>query len=202
MKPPSSRSIESKKILQQIEEMSAEILDAMKERACGVLVQKIGSDGQPVVYAVPPDAKAAAWLLERGLRVEQIEAEIRLSQGRAAVQERTLEVKLLEAQAHFLNQQAEVKAIEGALYPKQFVTEEDQREMLVKVITGICDTVTKMSVERWQEFSGSDGLEKFKNQFRHRAQAVLADVMGGTVPDDDMSEVEEEESDGGGEEEG
>lgn len=160
----------------------------------------LNKKGEAVTIDRPPDLNANIYIINRMLgvpAVEDNEVLHRLNTARADFMENQLTVGFIEAQVKEIMSRANLRAIEADMWPRQFVTEEQQQDQLQTVATALLTKLMSLTPEEYEEINAKHespgaALEALKGKIG----VDLADVMETVMGKEDGSEEDEEEDDG------
>jgi hypothetical protein len=178
------------------ERYAAKAPDAQKnifDLADGIWIEEEHEDGTRRVYKTAPNYFANQHIIERVMGRVSNEAETELSLARAALARQQMQANVFQAQAMFMMAQAKLKGIEIDLFPKQFVTEEEELERMQTLAGSVNRPLIMMTPDQAQEFGMSaENLEKLKVHLAKGQQDILDEVFGNVKPTEAIEEDEEE----------
>lgn len=172
------------------------LCEVEQETSAGETVQK--------VYKKPPDLKANIYLINRimGIQAPEVsETTERLNAARANFIENQISFGVVKAQVEELVARAARAAMEAEMWPKQFVTEEQQQDMLQRLSRVVNDPLLMMTPEEFSEITvGRDpasALEELKARLGKDQAAIVAEVLAdgeeAALPSGGSSDEEEED---------
>lgn len=152
------------------------------------------------VYRRPPDLGAIVYLTDRAIgkpRVEASEVDDALTVARTAFINTQLSIEWLNAQARDMAARARRAEIECELYPKQFVTEEEQEAKLRDIAREANKALMNLTPEQFAILAPgvtdpAAALEALKGKLGRDQAAIFEAVMSGgeEVADEEESEDE------------
>lgn len=175
-----------------------ECLELTMTVARGVHVERtVMVDGLPEqrVYRQPPNLIALFYLIDRAMgktRTETNEVDDRLNTARAMFIEQQMALGWLDAQVKDMNARGDRALMEAQMWPKQFVTEEEQQAQLRDLSRAATKAVTSLTPEALKELmpeltDPASALERLKGRIGRDQADILMDAMSGgkEVADDD-----------------
>lgn len=183
----------------KVYEWMPRLADLMYELANGITVQE-GQGDKVRVYQRPPDYRAISYLMDRvmGKPLTEVDpATARLNTARAVYLEEQVMLGLIAAQKRELEARAGKSEVELEMWPKQFVTEEEELSNLQAIAAAANKPLLSMTPEAFEEIlkdkDPSAALEELKG-YLGRAQAdIIAEVMQYKEKGAAVTEEEEEE---------
>jgi hypothetical protein len=179
----------------KIAAVAPDAVDALKKLVEGVLVQGENAEGQFYYYKIPPNLQACTYLIDRVMGRVSNTADTELAEARAALARQQMQANVFAAQAQFMLAQARLKGIEIDLFPKQFVTEEEELERMQTLAGAVNRPLLMLTPEKAQEFGiPAEKLEELKVYLAKGQQDILDEVFGNAKPTETLEEDEEEEA--------
>lgn len=152
--------------------------------ADGIWIEETDDKGKRIVYKTPPNYFANNHIIERVLGRAESESDVELAKARTALAMQQVKAGFYKWQAEFLQAQAEGKRIENELVPKQFVSEEEEREHIQTLLLALNRPLLHMTPEKAAEFGISpDRLEDLKGYLGVSQAAVIEEVFEGKAED-------------------
>lgn len=167
--------------------------------ANGYSYNTVSKKGEPITVQVPPDLRANEYLVNRALGVPRQERDAtldRLNNSRANFIEKQTSIGMLEAQVRETISRACLSEMQSALFPKQFVSEEEQQTQIQNLATAIFAKVQSMTPEEFESIlvanpDPTKALEAWKGKIGVDVADVVQEVMG--KEGDEEQEDDEEE---------
>lgn len=164
--------------------------------ANGFSYRKLNSKGESVEVDAPPNLEANIYIINRMMGAPRLEADAvldDLNQTRTNLISAQIEF-LVKAQVEELLSRTKLRTIEAEMWPKQFVTEEQQQDQLQSVASELLRKLMSLTPEEYQEINSkhkdpSAALEALKGKIGIELSEVMEAVMG---KDGDPDEEEEE----------
>jgi hypothetical protein len=161
------------------------LADKMLELANGIQVQ-MGSGDEAVVYSRPPDYRAISYLMDRVMgkaAVEVNEDDARLNRARAVYLEQQVLEGLISAQRRELDARAGKAEMELSMWPKQFVTEEEQMADIQALAKAVNTGWLSMTPEKFAEIcpgveDPSGALERLRGLVGREQAQIIGQVLG------------------------
>lgn len=183
-----------------------EAAQLLMELAKGITVQDLPAttrDGKvlpPNTYTRPPDREALVYLINRRRGIPRQAPDPILDQlnmARTAFIVQQVQAGVPEATARELAARSSLREIEAEMWPKQFVTEEDQRNEIRATVQALNKNLLALTPEEFEAIApgvkdAAGALERMKGRIGRDQAAIIADVMGAKEQAD---EDEEEEAD-------
>lgn len=166
--------------------------------AQGYTYRKLNLKGEVVEVDAPPDREACIYILNRMLGAPRLEPDAildRLNETRADLIGAQIEF-LVKAQVEELLSRTKLRTIEAEMWPKQFVTEEQQQDQLQTVASELLRKLMSLTPEEYQEINEKHkdpgaALEALKGAIGVQLSEVMEAVMGKDGdPDDEEEEVD------------
>lgn len=142
-----------------------------------------------------PNLHACIYLMNRIMGPPQAETDKAFTEARTALMMQQIKANFYVWQAEFLRRQAEGKAIENEQWPKQFVSEEDERARIQVFAAFVNEPLIKLTPEKFAEFtSDPNGLENLKAYLGRSQADIFEHVMNGDDMGESQAEKETEEA--------
>lgn len=182
-----------------------ECLTNTMEVARGVYYERTvkGPDGELVqrVYKREPNLMANMYLIDRAMgkpRVESSPIDDALTEARTNFINTQLSIDWLNAQARDMAARARRAEIECELYPKQFVTEEEQEAKLRDIARESNKALMNLTPEEFARIAPgvtdpAAALEALKGKLGRDQAAIFEAVMSGGAETADEDEEEDDE---------
>lgn len=166
--------------------------------ANGYSYRKLNHKGESVEVDAPPNLEANIYIINRMLGAPRLEPDQildRLNETRADFIQNQLTIGFIQAQVEEIMSRAKLRTIEAEMWPKQFVTEEQQQDQLQSVASELLRKLMSLTPEEYQEINEkhsdpSAALEALKGKIGIELSEVMEAVMG--KEDDDPDDEEEE----------
>lgn len=166
----------------------------------GFQYEAITKKGEKVTVDRPPDLAANIYIIDRMLGKpgsEPSETLERLNSARADFMENQLSMGFIEAQVKEILSRAKIRNIEAEMWPRQFVTEEDEQGRLQTVASALLRKIMAMTPEEYEDINKahdtpSAALEAWKGKIGVELSEVMEEVMGKDTGDDDDDEEEDD----------
>lgn len=179
-----------------------ELADLMMGLARGIKVKEgVGDDA--VVYERPPDYRAISYLTDRVIGKAPTtvnEDDARLNRARAVYLEQQVLEGLIAAQKRELDARAGKAEMELSMWPKQFVTEEEQMADIQALAKAVNTGWLSMTPEKFAEIcpgveDPSGALERLRGLVGREQAQIIGQVLGSRAEKPTGEEEEDAEED-------
>ncbi len=167
--------------------------------ANGYTYRTTNAKGQVVEVDARPNLEANIYIINRMLGAVRPEADgilDSLNQSRTDFIQNQLTLGFIEAQVKEIMSRAAEKEMFATMWPKQYVTEEQQQDQIQSVATALLRKLMSFTPEEYQELNEthkdpSAALEAFKGRIGVQLSEVMEAVMGKEDADEDDEEEED-----------